>query len=361
MSALASASAFAAGARRSRRARSSARGVERRPRRAWRNEPRTCASPRGPLGSAARCRPRSPAARRARRRRRSRSRRSIGASPISTPRRTPSKRELSELGGEDRRGARALARRAVVRSTGSRARACCPVGGGFNELVSHAHARRALASRARDRPRRPRRSSASAAAISRARSSASRAIASRSASQRSGDGRRARSRSRTSRVASRRSTARSRRRTARASTSRSTAATALRRDRAGGGFATSRGRLLFPLAGRSEVRPAQREGTDGPGPRDQAARSARRCAPSSAVASRSRIATARTAASSSSTTATTTTRVSGNLAAIDVKVGDEVSAGERIGTVGDEGKGRCSTSRCATGPRRSRPAPWLGL
>ena len=32
-----------------------------------------------------------------------------------------------------------------------------------------------------------------------------------------------------------------------------------------GGFASSKGRLLFPLAGRSEVRPAKREGTDGPG------------------------------------------------------------------------------------------------
>ena len=32
-----------------------------------------------------------------------------------------------------------------------------------------------------------------------------------------------------------------------------------------GGFAAARGRLLFPVAGRAEVRPAHREGTDGPG------------------------------------------------------------------------------------------------
>jgi septal ring factor EnvC (AmiA/AmiB activator) len=36
-------------------------------------------------------------------------------------------------------------------------------------------------------------------------------------------------------------------------------------DHGSSGFASSRGRLLFPLAGRSEVRPARREGTDGPG------------------------------------------------------------------------------------------------
>ena len=53
--------------------------------------------------------------------------------------------------------------------------------------------------------------------------------------------------------------------------------------------------------------------------------------------------------------------VSGNLASIDVKVGDEISSGERIGTVGDEGRGAMLYFEIRHGTQTIPPSPWLGL
>jgi septal ring factor EnvC (AmiA/AmiB activator) len=54
--------------------------------------------------------------------------------------------------------------------------------------------------------------------------------------------------------------------------------------------------------------------------------------------------------------------VSGNLASIDVKVGDVLSAGEKIGTVGGEPGGPSSLYfEIRLGSDRLPPAAWLGL
>ena len=53
--------------------------------------------------------------------------------------------------------------------------------------------------------------------------------------------------------------------------------------------------------------------------------------------------------------------VSGNLAGIDVKVADEVAAGERIGTVGDDGHGAMLYFEVRRGTETIAPGPWLGI
>lgn len=127
-----------------------------------------------------------------------------------------------------------------------------------------------------------------------------------------------------------------------------------------GGFQSSKGRLLFPLAGRSEVRPSKREGTDGPGLEIKSNQGA----PVRAVFG-GRVAFAdrygpygRLVIVDHGDHYYT---VSGNLAAIEVKIGDEVSAGERIGTVGDEGRGPMLYFEIRHGTQTMPPAPWLGL
>jgi murein DD-endopeptidase MepM/ murein hydrolase activator NlpD len=127
-----------------------------------------------------------------------------------------------------------------------------------------------------------------------------------------------------------------------------------------GGFASSKGRLLFPLAGRSEVRPAKREGTDGPGLEIKSQMNQ----PVRAVFG-GRVAFAdrygpygRLVILDHGDHYYT---VSGNLAAIDVKVGDEVSAGERLGTVGDEGRGPMLYFEIRHATQTMPPAAWLGL
>lgn len=127
-----------------------------------------------------------------------------------------------------------------------------------------------------------------------------------------------------------------------------------------GGFASSKGRLLFPLAGRSEVRPAKREGTDGPGLEIKSQMNQ----PVRAVFG-GRVAFAdrygpygRLVIVDHGDHYYT---VSGNLAAIDVKVGDEVSAGERLGTVGDEGRGPMLYFEIRHATQTMPPAAWLGL
>jgi len=127
-----------------------------------------------------------------------------------------------------------------------------------------------------------------------------------------------------------------------------------------GGFAASKGRLLFPLAGRSEVRPARREGTDGPGLEISSSLGA----PVRAVFG-GRVAFAdrygpygRLVIVDHGDHYYT---VSGNLASMDVKVGDEVSAGERLGAVGDEGRGPMLYFEIRHATQTLQPTSWLGL
>jgi murein DD-endopeptidase MepM/ murein hydrolase activator NlpD len=127
-----------------------------------------------------------------------------------------------------------------------------------------------------------------------------------------------------------------------------------------GGFASSRGRLLFPLAGRSEVRPAKREGTDGPGLEIKGALGS----PVRAVFG-GRVAFADRYGPYGRLVIVDHGEhyysVSGNLAAIDVKVADEVTAGERLGTVGDEGRGPMLYFEIRHGTQTLPPTSWLGL
>lgn len=128
----------------------------------------------------------------------------------------------------------------------------------------------------------------------------------------------------------------------------------------GGGFASARGRLLFPLAGRSEVRPARREGTDGPGLEIKSSLGA----PVRAVYA-GRVAFADRYGPYGRLVIVDHGdhyfSVSGNLASVDVKVGEEVSAGERLGAVGDEGRGPMLYFEIRHGTETVQPAPWLGI
>jgi murein DD-endopeptidase MepM/ murein hydrolase activator NlpD len=126
------------------------------------------------------------------------------------------------------------------------------------------------------------------------------------------------------------------------------------------GFASARGRLLFPVAGRAEVRPAKREGTDGPGLEIQAALGTPVRAPyAGRVAFTDRYGPyGRIVILDHGDHYYT---VCGNLASADVKVGDDVASGQRIGTVGDEGQGAMLYFEVRHGSQTVPPGPWLGL
>lgn len=125
-------------------------------------------------------------------------------------------------------------------------------------------------------------------------------------------------------------------------------------------FAELKGRLPFPIAGRSEIRPARRASSDGPGLE-------MRAAPGAAVRSvaAGRIAFADTYADYGKTVIIDHGRhfytLSANLGTIDVAVGDEVSAGERIGSVGDTGSGPRLYFEVRIGKDTVDPASWFGL
>ncbi len=128
----------------------------------------------------------------------------------------------------------------------------------------------------------------------------------------------------------------------------------------GGGFTSSRGRLLFPVVGRAEVKPGTREGTNGPGleikaPLNSPVRAvyAGRVAFADRYGPYGRLVILDHGEHYYS--------VSGNLASVDVRVGAEVSAGERLGTVGDEGHGAMLYFEIRHGTETVPPATWLGL
>ena len=126
------------------------------------------------------------------------------------------------------------------------------------------------------------------------------------------------------------------------------------------GFAASRGHLLFPVLGRTEVRAAHREGTDGPALEIRAAQGAvARAVFTGRVAFADRYgAYGRIVILDHGDHYYT---VSGNLNEIDVKIGQDVGVGERIGTVGDEGQGPMLYFEVRHGSQAVGPGPWLGL
>jgi septal ring factor EnvC (AmiA/AmiB activator) len=126
------------------------------------------------------------------------------------------------------------------------------------------------------------------------------------------------------------------------------------------GFASLKGRLPFPLAGRSEIAPAHRAGSEGPGLEMRAALGT----PVRSVAA-GRVAFADTYADYGKTIIVEHGRrhytVSANLSAIDVAVGDEVSAGQRLGAVGDSGNGPRLYFEIRVGKETVEPSAWFGI
>lgn len=132
------------------------------------------------------------------------------------------------------------------------------------------------------------------------------------------------------------------------------------RDGVGSAFAQARGKLLFPVTARAEVRRAHQEGMEGPGLEIRTAAGAAvravfagRVAFSDRYGAYGRLVIVDHGDHYYS--------VSGNLAGVDVKVGDEVTAGERLGTVGDEGKGPLLYFEVRHGTDTIAAEPWLGV
>jgi septal ring factor EnvC (AmiA/AmiB activator) len=126
------------------------------------------------------------------------------------------------------------------------------------------------------------------------------------------------------------------------------------------GFAALRGRLPFPIAGRSEIQPARRAGAEGPGLEMRAPLGTvvRTVAPG-------RVAFADTYADYGKTVIVDHGRryytVSANLASIDVEVGSEVGSGARLGTVGDSGTGPRLYFELRVAKGTADPAAWFGI
>jgi septal ring factor EnvC (AmiA/AmiB activator) len=126
------------------------------------------------------------------------------------------------------------------------------------------------------------------------------------------------------------------------------------------GMAALRGRLPFPLGGRSEILPARRASSDGPGLEMRAPRGT----PVRSVFA-GRVAFADTYADYGKTVILDHGRrhytVSANLEAFDVEVGDELVAGARIGSVGDSGNGPRLYFEIRVGKDTVSPGEWFGI
>ena len=128
------------------------------------------------------------------------------------------------------------------------------------------------------------------------------------------------------------------------------------------GFASLRGRLPFPITGRSEIRSARRPGSEGPGlemfaPAGSVVRAvhAGRVAFADAYAAYGRTVILDHGAGYYT--------VSANLGSIEVKVGDDVPFGSRIGTVGTadaDGPARLYFE-IRVGTSTVAPADWFGI
>jgi murein hydrolase activator len=125
-----------------------------------------------------------------------------------------------------------------------------------------------------------------------------------------------------------------------------------------GSFRARKGRLTFPVAGQAEVRATTKEG--GPGVEIKAALGAAvRAAHAGRVAFADRYGTYGSLIILDHGDRCYT--VSANLGTTDVRVGDEVSAGEKIGTVGDDGRGPSLYFEVRVANEKVPPASWLGL
>lgn len=127
-----------------------------------------------------------------------------------------------------------------------------------------------------------------------------------------------------------------------------------------GAFENAKGRLLFPIPGRADAKPSRREGTSGPGLEIRApVGSVVRAVFPGRVAFADRVGPyGRLVIVDHGDHYFT---VSGNLASIDVKVGADLIAGERIGTVGDDGAGPMLYFEVRKGSVTIEPGPWLGI
>lgn len=126
------------------------------------------------------------------------------------------------------------------------------------------------------------------------------------------------------------------------------------------GFEALRGRLPLPVSGRAEVKSARRRSAAGPGVELHTqpgtavrAVAAGRVAFSSQYGDYGRIVIVDHGDRYFS--------VSANLGSVDVRVGDEVTAGGRLGTVGDEGGQSSLYFELRHGNETLDPRPWLGL
>jgi murein DD-endopeptidase MepM/ murein hydrolase activator NlpD len=131
-------------------------------------------------------------------------------------------------------------------------------------------------------------------------------------------------------------------------------------DSTSAGFSAARGRLLFPIVGRAEVRAAHREGTDGPGLEIHApVGTVVRAVFGGRVAFADRYGPyGRIVIVDHGDHYYT---VSGDLDEVDVKIGQELGAGERVGTVGDDGQGPMLYFEVRHGSQTIAPGAWLGL
>ena len=127
-----------------------------------------------------------------------------------------------------------------------------------------------------------------------------------------------------------------------------------------GGFASLKGRLPFPITGRSEIRSAQRAGSAGPGLEMFAP-------PGSVVRAvqAGRVAFADSYAAYGRTVildhGAGYYTVSANLGSIDVKVGDDLPSGTRLGTVGRSDGGSRLYFEIRAGKDTLPPADWFGI
>jgi murein DD-endopeptidase MepM/ murein hydrolase activator NlpD len=129
---------------------------------------------------------------------------------------------------------------------------------------------------------------------------------------------------------------------------------------ASGGFGSLKGRLPFPITGRSEIRTAQRAGSEGPG--------LEMFAPSGSVVRAvhaGRVAFADSYAAYGRTVILDHGggyyTVSANLGTIDVKVGDDLPFGSRLGTVGAVDGTPRLYFEIRAGTATVPPTAWFGI
>jgi len=131
-------------------------------------------------------------------------------------------------------------------------------------------------------------------------------------------------------------------------------------DHSGGSFRNAKGKLLFPVSGRAEAHPSRREGLE-----NQALDIKTSLHTPVRAVFAGRVAFADRYGPYGKLVILDHGdhyyTVSGNLADIDVKIGQDVAPGERVGTVGDDGKGPSLYFEVRRGTQAIAAAPWLGL